>query len=145
MKYEAIKEIEEEKFRRLTGVRRSTFEKMIKILDKADRHKQGKGGRRPKLGLEDRLLMALEYLREYRTYFHVSQSYGVSESTCYETIKWIENTLIKHPDFALPGRKALLKSDREYEVVLIDATETPIERPKKNKSGFTQEKRNDTP
>jgi len=31
------------------------------------------------------------------------------------------------------GRKALLKSDVEYEVVLIDATETPIERPKKTK------------
>lgn len=89
--------------------------------------------------------MALEYIREYRTYFHVSQSYGVSESTCYETIKWIENTLIKHPDFSLPGRKALLKSDMEYELVLIDATETPIERPQKNKSRFTQEKRNDTP
>ncbi len=145
MKYEVIKVLEEEKFRRLTGVKRSTFEKMIKILNEADKSKQGKGGRKPKLSLEDRLLMALEYIREYRTYFHVSQSYGVSENTCYETIKWIENTLIKHPDFALPGRKALLKSDREYELVLIDATETPIERPQKNKSSFTQEKRNDTP
>ena len=77
--------------------------------------------------------MALEYIREYRTYFHVSQSYGISESSCYKAIKWIEETLIKHPDFALPGRKALLKSDMEYEVILIDATETPIERPKKNK------------
>ena len=86
--------------------------------------------------------MALEYIREYRTYFHVSQSYGVSESTCYETIKWIENTLIKHPDFALPGRKTLLKSDMEYELILIDATETPIERPKKDKGGSTQGKRN---
>ena len=84
--------------------------------------------------MEDRLLMALEYIREYRTYFHVSQSYGVSESTAYETIKWIEDTLIKHPDFALPGRKALLKSDVDYEFVLIDATETPIERPKKTKA-----------
>ncbi|EFL92162.1 ISRin1, transposase orfA [Candidatus Regiella insecticola LSR1] len=145
MKYEVIKVLEEEKFRRLTGVKRSTFEKMIKILNEADKSKQGKGGRKPKRGLEERLLMALEYIREYRTYFHVSQSYGVSESTCYETIKWIENTLIKHPDFALPGRKAVLKSDREYELVLIDATETPIERPQKNKSRFTQEKRNDTP
>ncbi len=145
MKYEQIKVLEEEKFRRLTGVKRSTFEKVIKILNEADKCKQGKGGRKPKLGLEDRLLMALEYLREYRTYFHVSRSDGVSESTCYETIKWIENTLIKHPDFALPGRKALLKSDREYELVLIDATETPIERPQKNKSSFTQEKRNDPP
>ncbi|GAJ46669.1 putative transposase for insertion sequence element IS702 [Holospora elegans E1] len=42
-----------------------------------------------------------------------------------------EDTLIKHPDFALPVKNALLKSDKEYEVVLIDATETPIERPKK--------------
>mgnify|MGYP002787919360 CR=1 FL=1 len=144
MKYEGIKGLEDEKFRRLTGVKRSTFEKMIEILNAGDKSKQGKGGRKPKLILEDRLLMALEYIREYRTYFHVSQSYGVSESTCYETIKWIENTLIKHPDFALPGRKALLKSDMEYELVLIDATETPIERPKKDKSTITQGRKNDT-
>jgi len=31
----------------------------------------------------------------------------------------------------LPGKKELLKPDNEYEVVFIDATETPIERPKK--------------
>jgi len=142
MKYESIKGLEYEKFRRLTGVKRTTFEKMLAILSEADTKKHAKGGRKPKLALEDRLLMALEYIREYRTYFHVSQSYGVSESTCYETIKWIENTLIKHPDFALPGRKALLKSDMEYELVLIDATETPIERPKKDKGGSTQGKRN---
>jgi len=80
------------------------------------------------------LLLALEYIREYRTYFHISQGYGISESSAYRTSRWVENTLIKHPDFALPGRKALLKSDMQYEVVLIDATETPIERPKKNKS-----------
>ena len=94
-----------------------------------------------KLSIENSLLMTLEYIREYRTYFHVSQSYGVSESSTYKTVRWVENTLIKHPDFALPGRKALLKSDIEYDVVLIDATETPIERPKKSKSIFIQEKR----
>lgn len=88
--------------------------------------------------------MALEYIREYRTYFHISQSYGVSESTAYESIKWIENTLIKHPDFALPGRKALLKSDMDDEVVLMDVTETPIERPKKSKKLIIQGKRRDT-
>lgn len=142
MKYESIKGIEDEKFRRLTGIKRSTFEKMIGILSDADQKKKAKGGRKSKLSIENRLLMALEYIREYRTYFHVSQSYGVSESTCYETIKWIENTLIKHPDFALPGRKALLKSDMEYELVLIDATETAIERPKKGKNASTLEKRN---
>ena len=142
MKYEQIKELEEEKFRRLTGVKKVTFYKMVDILQEAEIKKKARGGRKNKLSIENRLLMALEYIREYRTYFHVSQSYGVSESTCYETIKWIENTLIKHPDFALPGRKALLKSDMEYELVLIDATETPIERPKKDKGGSTQGKRN---
>lgn len=143
MKYEQIKELEGEKFRRLTGVKKETFFKMVAILKEADVKKKKRGGRKNKLSLEDRLLMALEYIREYRTYFHVSQSYGVSESTAYDTIKWIEDTLIKHPDFALPGRKALLKSDREYEVVLIDATETPIERPKKDKSIITPVRKKD--
>jgi len=126
-----VKNLSDEQFRRLTGVKRGTFDKMIQILEEADNKKKRKGGRKNKLSIENQLLMALEYIREYRTYFHVSQSYGISESSCYKGIKWIEDTLIKHPDFALPGRKALLKSDMEYEVVLIDATETPIERPKK--------------
>ena len=133
LKYEQVKSLSDEQFRRLTGVKRSTFDRMIKILEEAAKKKKTKGGRKNKLSIENQLLMALEYIREYRTYFHVSQSYGISESSCYKGIKWIEDTLIKHPDFALPGRKALLKSDMEYEVVLIDATETPIERPKKNK------------
>jgi len=144
MKFEGIKELVEEKFRRLTGVKRKTFEKMVSILKDADNKKKLKGGRKNKLSIENMLLMTLEYLREYRTYFHISQSYGVSESSAYKTVKWIEDTLIKHPDFALPGRKALLKSDIEYDIILVDATETPIERPKKSKNNTTQEKRKDT-
>jgi len=142
MKFEMIKHLSSEKFRRLTGVKRTTFTKMILILAQSERDKQVKGGRKNKLSTENMLLMTLEYIREYRTYFHVSQSYGVSESTAYKTVKWVEDTLIKHPDFALPGRKALLKSDAEYEVILIDATETPIERPKKSRSASIQERRN---
>jgi len=52
--------------------------------------------------------------------------------------------LIKDQQFSLPGRKSLLKRDMEYELILIDATETPIERPKKDKNVFTREKRNAT-
>lgn len=138
MKYPQVKILEEEKFRRLTGVKPSTFQRMVKILKIADHQKKSKGGRKNKLCIEDQLLITLEYIREYRTYFHISQSYGVSESTAYKTVKWVEDTLIKHPDFALPGRKTLLKSDVDYEIVLIDATETPIERPKKNKEVSTR-------
>lgn len=145
MKYEAVGGLKEEQFRRLTGVKLSTFDRMVDILREGNKIKKSKGGRNNKLSIEDMLLMTLEYLREYRTYFHISQSYGVSESAAYKTIKWIEGTLIKHPDFALPGRKELLKSDVEYELVLIDATETPIERPKKNKNIFTPGKRKGIP
>jgi biotin synthase-related radical SAM superfamily protein len=73
------------------------------------------------------LLACLEYLREYRTYAHVAASYGVSESQIFRIIRWVEESLIKDGTFALPGRKALLKSDMEDEVVLIDATESPVE------------------
>ena len=43
----------------------------------------------------------------------------------------------------MPGRKALLKSDVEYNVVLVDASETPIQRPKKNSVISTQARRRD--
>lgn len=131
MKYDQIKVYSEEQFRRLTGVKKNTFTKMLEILREADEKKKAKGGRKSKLSVEDLLLMSLEYLREYRTYFHIATSYGISESVAYKIVRWVEDTLIKHPNFALPGRKALLKSNMEYEVLLIDASETPIERPKK--------------
>ena len=130
-KYKELEGIKSESFRRLTGVKPETFEKMAEILHVAHARKKTQGGRPNKLSVEDMLLMSLEYLREYRTYFHIGKSYGLSESNAYHTIKWVEDTLIKEGSFSLPGRKDLLKSDMEYEVVLIDATETPIERPKK--------------
>lgn len=145
MRYDNLKKFKDEEFRRLTGIKRATFEKMIGILKEAEKTKKTWGGKPNKLAMEDRLLMTLEYIREYRTYFHVATSYKISESACYRNIRWIEDVLIKHPDFALPGRKALLKSDMEYDVILIDATETPIERPKKNKKDITQERRKNIP
>lgn len=134
MKFETVKGLEQEKFRRLTGVKRTTFDQIVDILEQAIQERKTNQGRKKKLSIENRVLMTLEYIREYRTYFHISQSYSVSESNAYKTVKWVEDTVIKHPDFALPGRKALLKSDMEQEVVLVDASESPIERPQKKGS-----------
>jgi len=144
MKYENVKKLTEEKFKRITGVKIATFNKMVEILKKELSIKMAKGGRKPKLDIEEMLLATLEYLREYRTYAHIAIDFGLDESNIYRTIKWVEDTLIKDGTFSLPGRKELLKSDVEYEVVLIDATETPIERPKKNKENTIQEKRKST-
>ena len=133
-KYENIKNLNDTAFRRLIGVKKKTFSKMLEVLRKADYKRKRKGGPKNKLCLEDRLLMALEYLREYRTYFHLGHSYGISESACYRNCRWVEDSLIKSGAFSLPGKKALLKSDSELELILIDASESPIERPKKKSS-----------
>ena len=143
-KYYSMCKLNEDKFRRLTGVKRKTFEKMTEILCESHSQKKQRGGRPNKLCVEDMLLMALEYLREYRTYFHIGQSFGLSESNAYQTIKWVEDTLIKDGTFSLPGRKSLLKRDMEYEVVLIDATETPVERPKRGSENGILGRKSDT-
>jgi hypothetical protein len=131
-KYEELKQLPPQQFRRLTGIKRETFSEMVAILVAVQNGRYRKAGRRGGLSIEDKLLMALEYLREYRTYFHLGRSYGLSESACYRACRWVEDALIKSGKFSLPGKKALLKSDVEYELILVDASETPIERPKKS-------------
>ena len=144
MKHKHLKLASEKDFRRVTGVKRKTFEVMVSILKEAQKIKKAKGGRPNKLSIEEMLLMALEYIREYRTYLHIATSYGIAESNAYTAIRWVENTLIQSKEFRLPGRKALLKSDNEFEIILIDATESPIERPKKNSGNFIPARKNVT-
>jgi hypothetical protein len=86
-------------------------------------------------------MLTLEYLRECRTFFHIGNNYGISESYVYKLIRRVEDTLIQSGEFLLPGKKELLKKDAEYEVVLIDATETPVERPKRGKSSGIRERK----
>jgi hypothetical protein len=74
MRYEKICRLPDAKFRRLTGVKPQTFSKMLEVLTYAERKVRRRGGKASEVALPDRLLMALEYWREYRTYFHISQS-----------------------------------------------------------------------
>ena len=85
--------------------------------------------------------MTLEYLREYRTYFHIGKTWGVYESTAFRIIQKTENILIQSGMFKLPGKKKLIDNNRELKTVVVDVTESPIERPKKNRNNSTQEKR----
>jgi len=63
LKIDCLKEKSCEEFRRLTGVKRETFEKMVEILKEAEVQKKARGGKPNKLPMEDRLLMMLEYTR----------------------------------------------------------------------------------
>ena len=94
------------------------------------------------LTLEEQVLVALEYWRKYRTYFHIGTSWGVSESTICRIVTDIESTLMKTGKFSIPGKKALLKDSDYPEFVVMDVTETAIERPKKNRKSIIQARKN---
>lgn len=141
MYYETIKQLKASDFKRLTGVQHETFDLMLKVIEKGLRD----FGRPTKLSRADQLLMTLMYWREYRTEFHIAQSYGVSEATVCRTIHKVEDALVRSKKFCLPGKKALQTSDTVLEVVLVDVSEQPVERPKKVKNGITVVKRSIIP
>ncbi|MFN7565753.1 MAG: IS5 family transposase [Microcystis sp.] len=122
-------------FKRLCGVYPDTFKDMVTVL-KAEKVWQKKTGRPSKLSTEDQLLITLEYWREYCTYFHLGNSWGVNESTAYRIVRKVENILIKSGLFNLPGKKALLESNSEIEVIVVDVSEQEIERPKKKQKSY---------
>jgi hypothetical protein len=64
-------------FKRLYGVKPATFEKMRSILQREYDALHQKGGKPPKLTVEDKLYIALKYLREYRTMDSIAAEYGV--------------------------------------------------------------------
>ncbi|MFM7717655.1 MAG: IS5 family transposase [Microcystis sp.] len=135
MTYEQVKTLKPTEFKRLCGVYPDTFKDMVTVL-KAEKVWQKKTGRPSKLSTEDQLLITLEYWREYRTYFHRGNSWGVNESTAYRIVRKLENILIKSGLFNLPGKKALLESNSEIEVIVVDVSEHEIERPKKKQKSY---------
>ncbi len=126
MKYHDSKKLSETQFKRYTGISFSTFDLMVEQLKM---HIPVKG-RPSKLSVEDQVLLCLSYWREYRTLFHVATSYGVSEPTASRIVRHVEDCLIKSNLFNLP--KNLPEGEGiDWNVVIVDATEIPIQRPKK--------------
>jgi hypothetical protein len=144
MTYEQIKNLKEAEFKRLCGVKPKLFNEMVDIL-KQELPKPRQRGGQAKLIIEDQLLIALEYWREYRTYFHIAKSWGIHESTVCRIVHRVEDKLIRSRKFSLPGKKALTSTNTQWEVVIVDAGESPIERPKKNNEISIAEKRKGTP
>ena len=135
--YEQLKELSPEQFRRACGVKPSTFNHMLEVLAQAKA--QQKPGRPSTLSLENQLLLTLEYLREYRTYFHIAQSWGIHESTVCRIVKKTEDVLIQEEEFHLLGMKQLHQGEElALSVMVVDVTEQGIERPQKNNDATTQ-------
>lgn len=118
---------------------------MCQIVAEKIKSRRLVAGRPPKLSVPDQVLLTLEYWREYRTQFHLAISWGLSESAVCRIIQQVEDILKDSPEFRLPGKKVLKNNDLALEIVVVDVGETPIERPKKNKSDITLARKSGTP
>jgi len=143
-KIDKFENINDECFKRVVGVKRETYKSMVLIYKEAEeKRKEGHkiGGRKPKLCEEDRVLFMLEYYREYRTLAHMGIDYGISEGQGSKLVRDVESVLIKSGKFSLASKRVLYEADNDIEFIIIDATESPIQRPKKSKRSTTQGKR----
>ncbi|MDH4467814.1 MAG: transposase family protein [Bacteriovoracaceae bacterium] len=91
--------------------------------------KKANGGRPNSLCVEDQLLLLLGYYKKYNALYETGAEYGVSESTASRIVREVETVLIGSGKFSLAGKKDCLNTKHGH--LLIDVTETPIERPKK--------------
>ncbi len=134
MKNQSYLNLKPSQFQRRFGIKIQTLKAMVNALEnfRLENHKDRRG-RRAILTLEEQVLVALEYWREYRTYFHIGTNWEVSESTICRIVTDIKSTLMKTEKFRIPGKKALLKDSDYPEYVVMDVTETTIERQKKTK------------
>jgi hypothetical protein len=121
-------------FKELFGVKKEIFLQMHTILTAARENQRQKGGRKnTKLTVGDQLFLTLQYWREYRTMKHLGFDFGIAKSTVSDTISQVENVLIQEGTFHLKGKKALHSAENAGRTFVVDVTESPIARPKKNR------------
>ena len=136
MTYEQLKQLKPAAFKRRCGLQLETFNQMVEILN-PHLDRKGKRGGQCKLSVEDQLLVVLEYWREYRTQFHIGTSWNLSESAVCRLISKVEHLLMDSGKFRLPGKKQLYQQADRWQAIVVDVTESPIERPKKNREVTT--------
>ena len=136
MRYNELEHLSNPEFKRLCGVSRSTFSEMVEVL-RPVLDRGGQRGGQAKLGVEDQLLVALDYWREYRSQFHIGVSWGIHETTVGRIVRKVEDLLIKCAKFRPPSQRQLYQPGWERKVMLVDVGEVEIERPKKNRNATT--------
>lgn len=133
MYWSEIQTLDDAKFQRYTGVKKPTFFKMVEVIKDYEVEHKNKFSKPFKYSLEDRLLIMLDYYREYPTFFHLGIKYRIHESTAYRIVTKIEKILIQSRKFSLP-KKREIEDNTEIQVIIVDASEQEVQRPKKNKS-----------
>ena len=116
--------------RRITGVKHEKFEKITKQLKPAWRAVQKRkqvAGRPYGIGeLREHLLLLLMYYRTYTTHLFLAQIFKVDEATICRSIRRIAPLI----EQVLKIKSEKLLSENDLKLLIVDATEQRIERPK---------------
>jgi hypothetical protein len=129
-RYEKASQLSDADFKQIIGVKKEVFDAMVEVLSAAYAAKHKRRGRHAKLPIADQLFLSLKYWRQYVTQKELAFEFEVGETTAHDVIVWVKNTLVNSGKFSLSGKKAFLE-DPEIDIILVDVTENPVERPKK--------------
>ena len=121
------------------GVSKRVFIFMKIIIPKEFKIKKINGGRKRKYSIPILLIIFLKYYKHYVTMDYLTTQYDYSESSICRIISTIEQILINCKELTVKGKNKL-KTLRNTKLV-IDVTESEIERPKKIKKTITLAKR----
>ena len=126
--------------RRITGVKHEKFEKITKQLKLAWRAVQKRkqvAGRPYGVGeLREHLLLLLMYYRTYTTHLFLAQIFKVDEATICRAIQRIAPLAER----VLKIKPEKLLSENDLQLLIVDATEQRIERPKNQQAYYSGKK-----
>jgi hypothetical protein len=126
------------KFKRLVGISRENFNKVVdwvksyEIEIKKYNGLKRRGLNTSKISQEDRVLLTFYYLRHYPTFDNLASIFNISESYCQKIYTKTARILAKV--LKLPSRQELLTNG--FKTLIIDVSEQQIERPLKHQKAF---------
>ena len=103
LSYMCKKNISDKNFRRISGVKRDPFQYLMGLLKTNLKGK--KSGPKNKLSLRRRLLLTLDYWRNYGSLLKTGEKYGVSEATACRVYELLRMPCQKLVFVDCPARK----------------------------------------
>jgi hypothetical protein len=135
--YDEIRKLKPAEFKRMTGISMKNFEIVLQMVidylqDQKISQPMRKRGIQSNMKVEDKILLTLFYLRHYSTFSTSGGVFNISESYANKIYHRFSDILIKV--LKLPDRKVLLAP--ELDLIIIDVSEQPIERPIKGQREY---------
>lgn len=95
MQYKDTINFDDARFKRLVGIKRQVFHKILDYLKNTEKKHCGP---KNKLTLEEQLLMTILYAKDYKSFASVAFDFNISESNCWQNITKIRNKIQNIPE-----------------------------------------------